>query len=112
MFTYIDVQEGGVWINLGPLTYHWADAHTYLPGDELSIELSLEDVLAVVKNTGFKMLESTSVQTTFNANFRWAISSSLQKAFDGEGDIDISRIDALLDAVGEQESVMLHMKMN
>lgn len=22
---------GGYWVNLGPLLYHWADAHTYLP---------------------------------------------------------------------------------
>jgi hypothetical protein len=32
-------QDGGFWINLGPLLYHWADAHTYLPEDELSVEV-------------------------------------------------------------------------
>lgn len=32
-------QDGGFWVNLGPLLFHWADAHTYLPEDELSIEV-------------------------------------------------------------------------
>jgi carnosine N-methyltransferase len=66
----ISAQVGGVWINLGPLKYHWADAHTYLSEDELSIELSLEDVLSVIQNTGFNMLERTTVQTSFNSNTR------------------------------------------
>lgn len=38
------VTRTGVWINLGPLLFHWADAHTYLSDGELSIELSLETV--------------------------------------------------------------------
>ena len=36
---YLLCQDGGFWVNLGPLLYHWADAHTYLPEDELSIEV-------------------------------------------------------------------------
>ena len=41
------MQPGGYFVNLGPLLYHWADAHTYLEGEELSVELSLEEVKAV-----------------------------------------------------------------
>ncbi len=33
------VQDGGLWINLGPLLYHWADSHLYLTGEDLSIEV-------------------------------------------------------------------------
>ena len=34
-------QEGGLWINLGPLLYHWADSHLYMASPELSIEVRL-----------------------------------------------------------------------
>ena len=33
------VQDGGLWINLGPLLYHWADSHLYLTGQDMSIEV-------------------------------------------------------------------------
>ena len=36
------VQDGGLWINLGPLLYHWADSHLYLSGDDMSIEVRHE----------------------------------------------------------------------
>lgn len=40
------VQPGGYWVNLGPLLYHWAES--WAPqGEQMSIELSLEDVLSV-----------------------------------------------------------------
>lgn len=65
-----NLQAGGLWINLGPLLYHWADAHTYLPGEELSIELSLEDVELIVKQQGFKTLQRCMVPAAFNTNIR------------------------------------------
>jgi hypothetical protein len=34
------LKEGGAWINLGPLLFHWSDAHTYLSDGELSVEVS------------------------------------------------------------------------
>lgn len=43
-------QPGGYVVNLGPLLYHWADAHTYLPGEEQqSLELSLDEVKAAAQ---------------------------------------------------------------
>lgn len=45
-------QPGGYFVNLGPLLYHWADAHTYLEGEELSVELSLEEVKAAAAQVG------------------------------------------------------------
>mmetsp|Transcript_23039 Transcript_23039/g.38568 ORF Transcript_23039/g.38568 Transcript_23039/m.38568 type:complete len:401 (+) Transcript_23039:124-1326(+) len=38
------LREGGVWINIGPLLFHWADAHTYLDNQPQSIEVSLETI--------------------------------------------------------------------
>ena len=63
-------QEGGLWVNLGPLLYHWADAHTYLPGEEHSIEVSLEDVERVARRLGFEPLQRRSVPAGFNTNAR------------------------------------------
>lgn len=63
-------QAGGIWVNLGPLLYHWADAHTYLPGEELSIELSLEDVEEIVQHAGFQTLHRSMVPASFNTNIR------------------------------------------
>ena len=65
-----DVQAGGIWINLGPLLYHWADSHSYLQQEELSIEPSLEDIEHAVQNKGFKCLQRQMVPTSFNANPR------------------------------------------
>lgn len=55
---YIEViwqtlRPGGVWINLGPLLWHWADAHSYLNTPELSIEVPLESVLRCASAVGF-----------------------------------------------------------
>ena len=42
------LQPGGYWVNLGPLLYHWAES--WAPqGEQMSIELSLEDVLSVCR---------------------------------------------------------------
>jgi hypothetical protein len=69
-------QEGGLWINLGPLLYHWADAHSYLPGDEASIELPLEDVERVAASLGFTTLQRQLVTAGFNTNARSACTCS------------------------------------
>lgn len=47
------LESGGVWIHLGPLQWHWADAHTYLAEEELSIELPLDKIIEIAKNIGF-----------------------------------------------------------
>lgn len=59
------------WINMGPLLYHYADAHTYLPpGEALSIEICLSDVLSAAKLIGFELLHSEMTPSTFNDNPR------------------------------------------
>lgn len=63
-------QDGGCWINLGPLLFHWADAHNYLPEEELSIELSLEEVEAAAKQLGFKTIKREMVSAAYMTNLR------------------------------------------
>ncbi|KAK6152937.1 hypothetical protein DH2020_012576 [Rehmannia glutinosa] len=47
------LKDGGVWINLGLLLYHFADM--YNQEDDMSIELSLEDVKRVACHYGFEI---------------------------------------------------------
>lgn len=47
---YHILKPGGIWINLGPLLYHYYD----MPG-EPSLELTLDQVLRIVKAVGFQI---------------------------------------------------------
>ncbi|URE20637.1 N2227-like protein [Musa troglodytarum] len=62
------LKTGGVWVNLGPLLYHFADS--YGPEDEMSIELSLEDVKKIAFHFGFVMEKEKVIETTYTANPR------------------------------------------
>ncbi|KAK6312890.1 hypothetical protein J4Q44_G00162370 [Coregonus suidteri] len=58
------LKPGGVWINLGPLLYHFENM-----ANELSIELSYEDVRAAILKYGFHLeVERESVPTTYTEN--------------------------------------------
>ncbi|EOA27113.1 hypothetical protein CARUB_v10023212mg [Capsella rubella] len=59
---YIETISKVVWINLGPLCYHFAD----IPGleNEMSIELSLEDVKRVASHYGFEIEKEQLIQRT------------------------------------------------
>ncbi|KAM6363037.1 carnosine N-methyltransferase [Pluvialis apricaria] len=66
---YIDtiwkiLKPGGIWINVGPLLYHFENL-----GNELSIELSYEDIKNVILQYGFHMeVEKESVLSTYTVN--------------------------------------------
>lgn len=46
--------------------HSWADAHTYLEGDELSVEVPLEEVLAAASAAGLELLAAPGfVDTTY-----------------------------------------------
>ncbi len=47
---------------MGPLLYHWADSHAYVEGGELSLELSLEDVMQVAGALGFELIHKEMVE--------------------------------------------------
>ncbi|XP_026996495.1 carnosine N-methyltransferase isoform X2 [Tachysurus fulvidraco] len=60
------LKPGGVWINLGPLLYHFENM-----ANELSIELSYEEIKEVMLKCGFQLeMERESVLTTYTENER------------------------------------------
>lgn len=80
------LQPGGIWINLGPLLYHHTDSH------RASLELTLDQVLHVVKRIGFELLEQKTIEcnytrkrssmmhTVYNAEFWVARKPAIEKA--------------------------------
>ncbi|XP_063238385.1 carnosine N-methyltransferase [Bacillus rossius redtenbacheri] len=61
---YKILKPGGVWINLGPLYYHFADMPT-----ENSIEPTYEELRDVISGIGFEMKkEDTNMRTTYTQN--------------------------------------------
>ncbi|KHN35699.1 carnosine N-methyltransferase-like isoform X1 [Glycine soja] len=73
------LKDGGVWINLGPLLYHFADM--YGQDDEMSIELSLEDVKRVAFHYGFEFENERTIETTYTANSRSMMQNRYFAAF-------------------------------
>ncbi|KMZ63390.1 hypothetical protein ZOSMA_40G00180 [Zostera marina] len=81
---YIEViskilKDDGVWINIGPLLYHFADSHTW--GYGMSIELSLEDVKNVALHYGFEMQMEKTIETTYTANHRSMMQTQYSTVF-------------------------------
>ncbi|KAJ3147167.1 hypothetical protein HDU89_005764 [Geranomyces variabilis] len=65
---YIDtmrkaLKPGGVWINMGPLLYHWEGMER-----ETSIELTLEELKSIVVTKGFVLENERMVRTTYASN--------------------------------------------
>jgi carnosine N-methyltransferase len=65
IFEYIDtiytvLRRGGVWINYGPLLYHFKEML-----DQVSVELSWEQVKAYIRVKGFKLELEESRRTTY-----------------------------------------------
>ncbi|XP_068594712.1 carnosine N-methyltransferase [Brachionichthys hirsutus] len=60
------LKPGGVWINLGPLLYHFENM-----ANELSVELSYDDIKTAIMKFGFHLeVEKESLQTTYTENNR------------------------------------------
>jgi len=55
---------GGLWINLGPLLWHWENNTTNDP----SIELDLEQVKELAKEVGFEISDERTIDTTYTNN--------------------------------------------
>eukprot|EP00257_Ricinus_communis_P025954 XP_025013368.1 carnosine N-methyltransferase [Ricinus communis] len=72
------LKDGGVWINLGPLLYHFADMYGQ---DEMSIELSLEDVKRVALHFGFQVEKESRIETTYTTNPRSMMQNRYFAAF-------------------------------
>ncbi|KAF5373492.1 hypothetical protein D9615_009483 [Tricholomella constricta] len=52
---------GGVWINLGPLLWHFENNNTNDP----SVELDLEEVKALARTIGFELSNERTIDTTY-----------------------------------------------
>ncbi|CAM9119351.1 unnamed protein product [Discosporangium mesarthrocarpum] len=66
------LKPGGVWINLGPLLYHWAQSSPGV-GDERfnrSVELSWEEIQHVCQSYGLKIVNKEVRESIYNCNER------------------------------------------
>lgn len=60
---YNILKPGGIWINLGPLLYHFSDS------PENSIEPTYEDLIVIIRSCGFIVLKNkTDVTTKYSQN--------------------------------------------
>ncbi|MCO5558166.1 hypothetical protein L7F22_011743 [Adiantum nelumboides] len=75
------LKPGGVWINLGPLLYHFADAVSFSGEEEMSLEISLEDVKKVALSYGLKLQKERTIETTYTANQKSMIQTRYTAAF-------------------------------
>ncbi|KAI9596411.1 N2227-like protein-domain-containing protein [Syncephalis fuscata] len=57
------LKPNGCWINYGPLLYHWEG----VPG-ERSVELSLDELMQVIRTMGFTIKDETMCTATYAAN--------------------------------------------
>ncbi len=69
---------GGVWLNLSPLLYHYADA----PASEQSIELELDELLRAAERVGFRLLAPVEWRAcTYAGDARSMLQSVYECAF-------------------------------
>ncbi|VDO79825.1 unnamed protein product [Heligmosomoides polygyrus] len=60
---YKILKPGGVWLNVGPLTYHYEDMM-----DEMSIELPYDEVMRIVRLTGFIVEKEDRIISYYTIN--------------------------------------------
>ncbi|KAI8999426.1 N2227-like protein-domain-containing protein [Gaertneriomyces semiglobifer] len=57
------LKNGGLWINLGPLLWHWEGSQ-----NDVSVELGLDEVMDIIKEYGFSVENERRLSTTYAAN--------------------------------------------
>ena len=72
------LKPGGIWINLGPLLYHYSDNFS-----EISIELSYDEILALLPSFGFSLQsrESSPLRCHYASNPRSMLEMSYNCAY-------------------------------
>ena len=70
------LKPGGLWINLGPLLYHYEDMQ-----EEASLELSLEHVLLLVNHYGFVITDQKTIQCSYANDAQSMLQHVYQCAF-------------------------------
>eukprot|EP00828_Plagiopyla_frontata_P028813 TRINITY_DN3722_c0_g1_i2.p2 TRINITY_DN3722_c0_g1~~TRINITY_DN3722_c0_g1_i2.p2 ORF type:complete len:179 (-),score=42.17 TRINITY_DN3722_c0_g1_i2:53-589(-) len=56
------LKKDGIWVNFGPLLYHYSDLE-----QEMSIELSWEELQKIIENQGFKIEKQKFKETTYTS---------------------------------------------
>jgi carnosine N-methyltransferase len=68
---------GGIWVNLGPLLYHFWDDN-----EQGSIEPSYEDLMIIIEAVGFEVLKNeTGLRTQYCQNLRSMQKSEYESLF-------------------------------
>ena len=57
------LKDGGLWINIGPLLYHYSENE-----NEISIELSWNEVKNVILGYGFEIIKESRIPATYSVN--------------------------------------------
>ncbi|CAN0126769.1 unnamed protein product [Scytosiphon promiscuus] len=75
------LKEGGVWINHGPLLFHWSDSSLRATDERFqrSIELSWEEIRHVCASYGLEIVREERHDATYNADER----SMMKTAYSG-----------------------------
>ncbi|KAB5592962.1 hypothetical protein CTheo_3597 [Ceratobasidium theobromae] len=68
---------GGVWINLGPLLWHWENNNS----NDMSIELDLEEVKELARKIGFEIFNERTIATTYTGNSESMLGYVYQASF-------------------------------
>ncbi|KAJ7176344.1 N2227-domain-containing protein [Mycena crocata] len=68
---------GGVWINMGPLLWHWENNTTNDP----SVELGLDEVKALARAVGFRIDNERTIDTTYTSNAQGMLGYVYHAAF-------------------------------
>jgi hypothetical protein len=75
------LKRGGLWIHLGLLLWHWADAGP----SEVSVELCAEDVQGVAQLMGFEVLQQQLVDAAYMGECWWGGGAGLRgRALSGQ----------------------------
>jgi carnosine N-methyltransferase len=69
------IKKGGVWINMGPLLYHYAEHH-----DAISVEFSWEEVREFISDFFNIEEEKTGIECVYSSNAR-AMNKTVYKCF-------------------------------
>ncbi|RSH82127.1 hypothetical protein EHS25_006060 [Saitozyma podzolica] len=75
------LEDGGIWINIGPLLWHFENAPTNSAKGEGSIELSLDEVKDLARIVGFEIHDEKSVATTYTGIPESMLRHEYQAAF-------------------------------
>jgi carnosine N-methyltransferase len=54
---------GGIWVNVGPLLFHFSDQLS-----EVSVDVTYEELKVIVQNVGFEVVDEATVTTSYTNN--------------------------------------------